>query len=72
MKFIKCLRKHTFNDSYIGVVVYGAKAPRFYTADKLIQSKLHLLNYRVLSVTAAITTTVDGKQVPAVLYYLGI
>ena len=72
MKFIKCLRKHTFADSYIGVVVYGAKKPRFYTVDELIQSKLHLLNYRVLGITASITTTVDGKQVPAVLYYLGI
>ena len=72
MKFIKCLRKHTFADSYIGVVVCGAKKPRFYTTDELIHSRLYLLNYRVLGITSAITTTVDGKQVPAVLYYLGI
>ena len=72
MKFIKCLRKHNFADSYIGVVVYGATKPRFYNVDELIKSKLYLLNYRVLGITASITTTVDGKQVPAVLYYLGI
>ena len=72
MKFIKCLRKHTFAGSYIGVVVYGATKPRFYTADELIRSKLHLLNYKVLNINAAITTNIDGKQVPAVLYYLGI
>lgn len=72
MKFIKCLKKHIFADSYIGVVVYGATKPRFYTVDELIKSKLHLLNYRVLNINAAITTNVDGKQVPVVLYYLGI
>ena len=71
MKFIKCLRKHTFADSYIGVVVCGAKEPRFYTVDELIQSKLLLLNYKVLSITASITT-IDGKLAPAVMYYLYI
>lgn len=72
MKFIKCLKKHASADSYIGVVVYGDKKPKFYTVNELIQSKLHLLNYRVLGITASITTTVDGTQVPIVLYYLGI
>ena len=70
MKFIKCLRKHTFVD-YIGIVIDATKGPRFYTADDIIQTKSHLLNYKVLSITAT-NMTIDGKQVPAVLYYLGI
>ena len=71
MKFIKCLRKHTFADTYIGVVVNGVKDPRFYTVDDIIQAKPHLLNYKVLSITATIMT-IDEKHVPAVLYCLGI
>lgn len=70
MKFIKCLRKHTFAD-YIGIIIDANKGPRFYTVDDIIQAKPHLLNYKVLSITA-INMTIDSKQVPTVLYCLGI
>ena len=70
MKFIKCLRKHCVSDC-IGIVLDATEEPRFYIASDIIKTNPNLLNYRVSSITTT-NATIDGKQVPAVLYCLGI
>lgn len=70
MKFIKCLSKHCVSD-YIGIVLDATEEPQFYVAKDIIKTNPNLLNYRVTSITTT-NVTVNGEQVPAVLYCLGI
>lgn len=70
MKFIKCLKEQCLTDP-VGIVDNAVKAPCFYTVDYVLKNKTHLFKRKVFAITATITE-VDGKQVPAVLYYLGI
>ena len=74
MKFIKCLRKHNYDDR-VGVFIYTSNTPNFYTVRDLIENKPDfkpdLLNYRVCFINAT-NMTINSKQVPVVVYHLGI
>lgn len=70
MKFIKCLKRHSYVD-YIGIVIDATKDIKFYTVTDIIQNMSHLFNYKVLNISAT-----NGKfdiaahDVPVVVYYL--
>lgn len=72
MKFIKCLRKHSYSD-YVGISLDATKDPEFYLVNDILQNKSYLFNYSVTYIRA-----VNGKLAiaqhdePVVLYYLGI
>ena len=70
MKLIKCLNAQCLTE-YIGIVDNAVKPPCFYTVEYILKYKAHLLKRKVFAISA-INTEVDGKQVPAVMYYLGI
>ena len=70
MKLIKCLNEQCLTDP-VGIVDNAVKPPCFYTVDYILKNKAHLLKRKVFAITAT-NTEVDGKQVPVVLYYLGI
>ena len=72
MKFIKCLKRHSYVD-YIGIVIDASKGIKFYTVSNIIQDMPNLFNYKVTNIRA-----VNGKfgfsqhDVPVVVYHLGI
>lgn len=72
MKFIKCLRKHSYSD-YVGISLDVTKDPEFYLVNDILQNKFYLFNYTVTYIRV-----VNGKlgialhDEPVVLYYLGI
>lgn len=70
MKLIKCLNAQCLTEP-VGIVDNAVKPPCFYTVDYVLQNKPHLLKRKVFAISA-INMEVDGKQVPVVLYYLGI
>ena len=70
MKLIKCLKEQCLTD-HVGIVDNAVKPPCFYTVDYILHEKAYLLKRKVFAITAT-NTEVDGKQVPVVLYYLGI
>ena len=70
MKLIKCLNAQCLTET-VGIVDNVVKPPYFYTVDYILQNKPHLLKRKVFDMSA-IKKGVDDKQVPVVLYYLGI
>ena len=70
MKFIKCLRKHNCDDR-IGVFVYATKTSNFYTVKDIVENKPDLFSYRVQFINAT-NMTINSKQVPVVVYHLGL
>lgn len=70
MKFIKCLRKHNYDD-HVGVFIYTTKTSNFYTVRDILENKPDLFSYRVHFINAT-NMTINSKQVPVVVYHLGI
>lgn len=72
MKFIKCLKRHSYVD-YIGIVIDMTKDIEFYTVSDIVQNKSYLLNYKVLSISAICGKNGYSRHdVPMVVYQLGI
>ena len=74
MKFIKCLRKHNYDD-HVGVFIYATKTSNFYTVKDIVENKPDfkpdLLGYNVHFINAT-NIIINSKQVPVVVYHLGI
>ena len=70
MKFIKCLRKHNCDD-HIGVFIYATKTSNFYTVKDIVENKPDLFSYRVQFINATYVT-INSKQIPVVVYHLGL
>lgn len=70
MKFIKCLRNHN-SDDHVGVFIYTHKTFNFYTVKDIIENKPDLFSYRVHFINVT-NITINSKQVPIVVYHLGI
>lgn len=70
MKFIKCLRKHNYDDR-VGVFIYATKTTNFYTIKDIVENEPMLLSYNVHFINATYVI-INSKQIPVVVYHLGL